>query len=354
MNYLDLFSGIGGFTLGLQSASIPFDWHGYSEIDPYAESVYQLHFTEAERMGDVTKINTKELPELDLITFGWPCQDISIAGHRGGLQASRSGLFFEATRIIRATRPRYFIAENVKGLFSSNEGADFEIVLQEITDIGYDCQWQLLNTRWVLPQNRERVYFIGHLRGEPRPEVFPFTKDTFESAQEEVADRDDIASTLTVNYYKGPSLGYGGKGRQLINHDPEGESYKDEYWGKLHQVGQLGNNTSMGQRVYDTDGVSSCLRGGGGGQGGKTGLYFDSLHGFGHGWQGYHNKKAVNKGMIRRLTPTECERLQGFPDGWTENLSDTRRYMTLGNAVSVPLIYHIGLKLRRYLNEKQS
>ena len=407
MNYLDLFSGIGGFTLGLQSARIPFDWHGYSEIDPYAESVYQCYFKEAERMGDVTKINTKELPKLDLITFGWPCQDISIAGHRGGLQASRSGLFFEATRIIRATRPRYFIAENVKGLFSSNNGADFLIVLQEITDIGYDCQWQLLNTRWLLPQNRERIYIVGHLRDRPRPKVFPLTEsDLWTPATQTKArgarqrirteDSKDIAGSL-LKRYKGDGSdtivqvgdacdGYGASGRIQ---DPEGScSTLLKAMGTggnnvpLIWEGQIGPKDHSGSRVYSTDGIATTIKAFGGGHGAKTGLYTvdsNTKKGFEEAEEGdsvnYSNASSktrrgrVGKGeantidrnmqqgvvdntSIRRLTPLECERLQGFPDGWTEGLSDTRRYQALGNAVSVPIVWAVAKKLKEEIDAK--
>tara|TARA_B100002003_G_scaffold236026_1_gene251605 strand:- start:105 stop:659 length:555 start_codon:yes stop_codon:yes gene_type:complete len=173
MNYLDLFSGIGGFSLGLKQAGFKFDKHYFSEVDKYAIEVYQKQFPEAIGLGAVESIKPEELPRIDLCTFGFPCQDISIAGKRAGLKGSRSGLFFEATKIINVCKPSYFIFENVKGLFSSNNGECFKACLQEIADIGYDGQWQLLNTRWWLPQNRERIYFVGHIRGECRPKVFP-------------------------------------------------------------------------------------------------------------------------------------------------------------------------------------
>ena len=120
MNHLDLFSGIGGFSLAIQRVGIEHGWHGYSEIDTYANDIFRRHFSEAEKLGRIESIQPGDLPRLDLVTFGFPCQDVSIAGKRGGLTASRSGLYFEAMRIIRAKRPRYIIFENVKGLFSSN------------------------------------------------------------------------------------------------------------------------------------------------------------------------------------------------------------------------------------------
>ena len=176
MNYLDLFSGIGGFALGIEQAGVKVDKHYFSEIDKYASQIYKKHFPNAIELGDITKINPSQLGEINLITFGFPCQDLSIAGRRKGLGGSRSGLFFEAIRIIQECSPDIFIFENVKGLLASNNGKDFEIVLRTIADIRlYECEWQLLNTSWFLPQNRERIYFIGHLAGSGRSgqKVFP-------------------------------------------------------------------------------------------------------------------------------------------------------------------------------------
>ena len=174
IKYLDLFSGIGGFHSGILQAGVKIDKCYFSEIDKNATKIYKQHFPDAVELGDIRTINPKELGEIDLVTFGFPCQDLSIAGKRAGLGGTRSGLFFEAMRIIKELRPNIFIFENVKGLLTSNEGKDFEIVLREIADIGlYECEWQLVNTSWVLPQNRERVYFIGHFGKGGGQKVFP-------------------------------------------------------------------------------------------------------------------------------------------------------------------------------------
>jgi DNA (cytosine-5)-methyltransferase 1 len=178
INYLDLFSGIGGFSLGFQQAGWKFKKHYFSEVDRYADQIYTRHFPEAVAVGDITKVDGTKLDKIDLITFGFPCQDLSIAGKRRGLEGSRSGLFYEATRLIRECKPGIFIFENVKGLLTSNKGEDFESVLREIADIGlYECEWQLVNTSWVLPQNRERIYFIGHLGKGGFRKIFPFREN---------------------------------------------------------------------------------------------------------------------------------------------------------------------------------
>ena len=176
--HLDLFSGIGGFSLGLQRAGFPLSKTYFSEIDKPALSVYKRRFPDAEYIGSVIDVRGSELKarhpdERFIVTFGFPCQDLSVAGRRKGFDGSRSSLFFEARRIIDELRPDYFIAENVKGFYSSQDGRDFTIALRTIADIGYDAQWQLVNTDWLLPQNRERIYIVGFPRGTGGQKIFP-------------------------------------------------------------------------------------------------------------------------------------------------------------------------------------
>ena len=174
INLLDLFSGIGGFHKGLEQAGFEIGWSGFSDIDKYANAVYQYNYPEAINLGSITTIRHKELPQIDCITFGSPCQDFSIAGKRQGMQGDRSSLITEAIRLITALRPRFFIWENVKGTFSSNDGADFWAIIQAFTNIGgYRLEWQLLNTRWFLPQNRERIYLVGCIGGGSGQSIFP-------------------------------------------------------------------------------------------------------------------------------------------------------------------------------------
>lgn len=178
MNYLDLFGGIGGFHLGLTQGGVKFDWTGFSEIDRWAKQVYQKHFPETEDLGDVRTIRPDTLPKIDMLTFGFPCQDLSVAGKRKGIHAKRSGLFFEAMRIVRATLPSVFVFENVPGLFSSNSGEDFTTILREIANIGlYECEWQVIDTAWFLPQSRKRIYFIGIRKDLQFKSIFPIIPD---------------------------------------------------------------------------------------------------------------------------------------------------------------------------------
>jgi DNA (cytosine-5)-methyltransferase 1 len=174
INLLDLFSGIGGFHKGLEQAGFEIGWNGFSDVDKYANAVYQYNYPEAINLGSITTIRHKELPKIDCITFGSPCQDFSIAGKRSGMQGDRSSLITEAIRLIATLRPRFFIWENVKGTFSSNDGADFWAIIQAFANIGgYRLEWQLLNTRWFLPQNRERIYLVGCLGKGSGQKIFP-------------------------------------------------------------------------------------------------------------------------------------------------------------------------------------
>jgi DNA (cytosine-5)-methyltransferase 1 len=355
MRYLSTFSGIGGFELGIQLAyeklciknkvqglqgvgdteglSSQFDnvckhgltCIGYSEIDKYASAIYQKHFPEHKKYGDITKIVAEDLPDFDLLVGGFPCQAFSIAGKRGGFEDTRGTMFFELARILRAKQPRLFVFENVKGLLSHDGGKSFSTIIQTLDELGYDCQWQVLNSKnHGVPQNRERVFIIGHLRGTPRPQVFPFgeTDGTTDTGFE---PRDtEVSSTLRSRYGNGTG----------------------------RHIQQLNNPTHSNDRVYGTGGVIPTLNTMQGGmrqpfvvdpQGRKNKVCTPTsssptLRANTHG-----NQPVVNG--IRRLTPTECERLQGFPDGWTEGISDTQRYKTLGNAITTFVIRDIFIKL---------
>ena len=207
MRYLSLFSGIGGFELGIQQAYEDFSsgeeikrdngegvlkpWDstdnlrtrngreshlciGYSEIDKYAIKIYERHFPGHRNYGDITKINASLLHNFDFLCGGFPCQSFSIAGKRGGFADTRGTLFFDIARILQAKQPTRFLLENVKGLLSHDNGFTFKTIISTLDELGYDLQWQVLNSKnHGVPQNRERVFIVGHLRGTPRPEVFP-------------------------------------------------------------------------------------------------------------------------------------------------------------------------------------
>ena len=371
INYIDLFSGIGGFAKGIENAGVKIKNHYYSEIDEHCIEIYEKHFPKAKALGDIKTITTetikkelikKELrtsnsnddseQQIDLITFGFPCQDLSVAGKRTGLDGSRSGLFFEAIRLIKEIKPACFIFENVKGLITNNGGKDFVRCLQEIGNIGlYDCEWQLVNTRWFLPQNRERIYFIGHLRNKSRFKVFPIRENYCKASFIQGQQTSSYAATNTITTRTGTSKGSG--------------TYVVE--SQLHEETKRNPHGSRINTVYDN---STCILSNSGGNG-KTGLYAipvitpnrlnkrqngrrfktNGEPSFTITSQDQHGVCLIDNSdaslCIRNLTPLECERLQGFPDNWTKTdkngneIKDTNRYRMLGNAVTVKVVEEI-------------
>jgi DNA (cytosine-5)-methyltransferase 1 len=213
---------------------------GYSEIDKYASSVYEHHFKGVKNYGDITRINADELPDFDCIVGGFPCQSFSIAGKRGGFNDTRGTLFFDLARILKAKRPRLFVFENVKGLLSHDGGRTFDTIIRTIDELGYDCQWQVLNSKnHGVPQNRERIYIVGHLRGTPRPEVFPIGED----GGEDTRLPGHLSNTLTTRYEAAQANGtYIGEGKL-----------------SAQKVQQLNEASHQSDRIYASEGISPTL-----------------------------------------------------------------------------------------------
>lgn len=401
MKYFSLFSGIGGFELGILNAYVdttdrktnrrgkatpktrnserytesksagpergrsgkydhrsrsgqkPITCVGYSEIDKYAIEIYKKHFPEQKNYGDIRKINPKKLPDFDLLVGGFPCQAFSIAGKRKGFKDTRGTLFFEIARILRSKKPKRFLLENVKGLLSHDNGDTFKTIISTLTKLGYDVQWQVLNSKnFGVPQNRERVFIIGHLRGTPRPKIFPFTENNSE---------DIVLPTITTRVTADSNGTYVGKRpkQKDLKYIGAVMSERNKKW--LEDGKQLSRNFPQGNRIYDAKGIATTLASEAGGLGAKTGLYavgglqahqkprkdgvsptLTQAMGMGGGQTPIVWSKKIK---IRRLTPTECERLQGFPDGWTNGVSDTQRYKVLGNAVTTNVVQAIVKKL---------
>ena len=454
INQLDLFSGIGGFHLGFERAGYKVTSF-FSEIDKHAIAVYKHQFPKSTYVGSVTNVRGGDLPQIDLITFGSPCQDFSLAGKRKGMGGERSSLILEAIRLIGECRPRVFIWENVKGTFSSNNGEDFAAILQEFANIGgYRLEWQLLNTSWFLPQNRERIYLVGYSTTTKRNwrGVFPIGEgfgendgklkiygNTNKGGQKGVIyDTEGVAGCLSATDYKQPKQiavgtwrthkdGEGfrevqsgdcptipararedGSGQPVIKiKSATSQGYEEATEGDTINLSNPNSETRRGRVgkgkaqtletscnqaviepiVYDdynskirTDGNVGTLTGNVGSTSPRNGqkilepnynskalnetierneltegepmaldLYNRSARNESPTLtQPEHNSLRLFDGYrIRRLTPIECERLQGFPDNHTSMgnydgeirpVSNTQRYKQCGNAVTVDVV----------------
>ena len=358
MKFISLFSGVGGFDLALERAGHECVYA--NDIDKYCKIVYDKNFCdstngaengiiEKNQTGDdetrqglepkegeifnnskllhgkysnsnprkravsldcrsITDVTTEEIPDHELLVGGFPCQSFSIAGKRGGFNDTRGTLFFDIARILKAKQPRLFILENVKGLLSHDSGNTFKTIITTLDELRYDLQWQVLNSKnFGVPQRRERVFIVGHLRGTPRPQVFPIREDGQEA--------DDIqeqphTNTLTARYE-----GAQATGSYII----EGEQH-------AQGINQINNPKHSNDRVYGTDGLSPTLR---------------TMQG------GNRQPFIADNPQIRRLTPLECQRLQGFPDNFYDGIeiSDTQKYKQMGNAVTVNVVYAVAKRL---------
>ena len=426
MKFLDLFAGIGGFRLGMESAG--HECVGFSEIDKYARASYKaIHNTEGEiELHDITTVSDESIRgfgSVDVICGGFPCQAFSIAGHRRGFEDTRGTLFFEICRFASILRPKYLFLENVRGLLNHDGGATFETIIRTLDGLGYDVEWQVLNSKnFGVPQNRERVFIIGHLRGERTRNVFPIGRESEQSDRQQskieivgntknpngtsqgtgsvVYDSNGLIGTLCARDYKEPKQvaipvltpDRAEKRQNGRRFKTDGEpmftlTAQDRHGvvveNKVKQVGNLIDTESFGGnphrgRVYDTSGISPCLNcmGGGGlepkirvkeatSQGYAEAEIGDSVnlsHPNSKTRRGRVGKQIANtlltgesQGVvepdfrIRKLTPRECWRLQGFPD-WAfdkaqEVNSNSQLYKQAGNSVTVNVIEVIAREL---------
>jgi len=321
---LDLFSGTGGFHPGLEDAGFKFKQVYFSEIDKHAIANYKYNFPHAKYIGSVEKVIDSGIERPNIITFGSPCQDFSLAGKREGLSGTKSSLIEQAIATITHYRPDVFIWENVKGAFTSNNREDFWAIIQAFANIsGYVIEWQLVNTAWILPQNRERIYLVGHLAESfgNWGKVFPITKDDRLSYQTDGRSQGIQAQTCGTI-----TTGYGGRPTDtyvLLRPSILRTGYAQAILTPDRLI-----KRQNGRRIKNVDEPSFTLTA-------------QDRHG------------VFDGSRIRRLTEIECERLQGYPDDWTrygdydgeiKELSGTQRYKLCGNAVTKLMVQTIGAK----------
>ena len=362
-----MFSGIGGFDLAMRN--LGHEIVGACEIDKYAQQVYRKQFPGVPIHDDASKVQAESLPQFDVLCGGFPCQAFSIAGQRKGFKDTRGSLFFEIARIAKEKRPSILFLENVKGLFSHDKGETFRTIISSLDEVGYDVEWQLHNSKYHVPQNRERVYIIGHLRGQRSRQVFPLGGIDKKPAKKTITPVDNIpvvndrsglreverATCLDANYSKGHD--YHGARTMIMAWSSSGRDGFRETRIKLGECNTL--NTGDGCRGQSTANYVALTER-------RTdeakAIRKKSMQEDGVDWSPRRGKELVQRDdglancvttgqtkeslitdgiRLRKLTPVECERLQGFPDNWTEGISDTQRYKCCGNAVTVPVVQWI-------------
>ena len=322
MRVLSLFDGISCARVALTQAGVPVDAYYASEVDPRAIQIAMKNYPDTIQLGDVRELKTPP-NSIDLLVGGSPCQDLSIAKqNREGLQGSRSSLFWEYIRIFRIVKPRWFILENV----ASMRAEDRDIITAEM-----GVEPVMFNASLVSAQMRKRLFWTNILLTLP-PDRGILLKDILEP---------EVDASLFVNsesFHKTPQTGRNSTKKlgYVGDNDHQARRVYDDN-GKLPalnaicnsmvKLGHLSNTDSQGNRVYSPEGKSVTLSALGGGGGAKTGLY-------------------EIQDRIRKLTPIECERLQGLPDNYTEGIAKTSRYKCLGNGFCVPVIAHILSNLR--------
>ncbi|EKK5303538.1 DNA (cytosine-5-)-methyltransferase [Enterococcus faecalis] len=413
MKFLDLFAGIGGFRLGMESAG--HECIGFCEIDKFARTSYKaIHDTTGEvEMHDITTISDefiRGIGSVDVICGGFPCQAFSVAGKRKGFEDTRGTLFFEIARFAYILRPRYLFLENVKGLLNHEGGATFETILRALDELGYDVEWQVLNSKDYVPQNRERVFIIGHLRGERTRKVFPIERKNGTTVKNNIKPINNSKKTRELLNLDSANRFYDVNGISPCLNTMQGGDREP----KIAVVGNVNpSGSGMNGQVYSSDGLAPTLTTNKG-EGAKIAIpvltpdrvekrqngrrfkddgeemftltaqdrhgimvkeatskgYAEALPGdsvnishpnsntrrgrVGKGiantlLTGEEQAVVTNNFRIRKLTPRECWRLQGFPD-WAfdkakEVNSDSQLYKQAGNSVTVPVIADIASRL---------
>lgn len=377
LTFLDFFSGVGGFRHGLELAGMK--CIGFCEKDKFARKSYEaMYDTKGEWFhDDITAIDPTRLPKADLWCAGSPCQNVSIAGKRAGLYGERSGLFFTFVELIKSQKeedkPEWVLLENVKGLLSSGGGRDYLDYLSILDESGYDLEWQVFNSKdYGVPQNRERIYTIGHLRRKGRRKVLPLSRESSSHLKQliggmqsyRVYDPSGIATTLV-----GEGGGVGAKtGLYLIDQSlTEPKLTEEARCITARYTAGATKRTAMNSGVLEVQPISSQgikVRNGTK-QGYQLAEIGDSVdlsypssltrrarvgRGIAHNLSCSCQMGAVvwngRVVKIRRLTPKECFRLQGFSDDLFEKAkavnSDAQLYKQAGNGVTVPVVYAIG------------
>ena len=350
MTHLFLFSGAGGFDLG-------FEWAGHEsvaqvEFDPHCREVLARHWPEVPKYEDVREFDGSDFAGVGIISGGFPCQDLSVAGKRKGLSGARSGLFFELARIVDEARPEFLVWENVPGLLSADSGGAMGAVLHTLADIGYFGCYRVLDSQhFGVAQRRRRVFGVfaeGRAGGERCAELLLEPEGGGWTPAPRGQAGEDVARCL--------DSGSGGD---------SGKEQQRTFVPDVSYTCQARDGKGISQREGVTTLVASSITASAGhhGHSSPRGDGGDNLVAAvaptlevraQHGYKGAETQLQCDTTGVRRLVPAECERLQGFPGGWTEfgskgALSDTHRYRMMGNAVTTNVVYWLALRMKETL-----
>lgn len=325
---IDLFAGIGGIRMGFDQAfGDKIETVFVSEWDTHAQKTYQANYLDLHPIaGDITKIDEKDVPEFDICLAGFPCQAFSLAGQRKGFDddykgMSRGTLFFDVARICSHHRPKVIFCENVKGLTIHDKGRTFKIITGTLEQMGYKVFHKVLNSKdYGVPQNRERIYIVA-FREDVAPDKFEFPAPSEKKVcLADIIEKDPVS----VKYYLS-------------------DVYLDTL--KRHRARHEAKGNGFGYEIRPLDGIAGAIVCGGMGR--ERNLIVDNrLKDF---TPVTHIKGEVNREGIRKMTPREWARLQGFPDSYLLPLSDGHLYKQFGNSVTVPVIRAIAEEIRKAL-----
>ena len=355
---VSLFSGIGGISRGLELAGARTAL--LCEQDKHARKILARHFPDAAIHNDVTELTADDcrsagaVPGRTVLTAGWPCQGNSVAGRRGGMDDPRSGLWSHVVRLLADLRPAWFIGENVPGLLSVNDGRDFHTVVHDLARLGYGFCWRVLDARhFGVPQRRRRVVIVGRLGDTGaapaqvllEPEGLP--GDPAQGIEPRKNSADLVGRRTDLGGWRSPDLAATlTAGAHSPNVSPPGRRHEDQENLAVYVAERVTSLKSAAGGADDNFAQGGRLVAFAENQRGEltTGATLAALStGGGKPGQGY---PAVTDGVIvRTLSPLECERLQGYPDGWTVSQADTQRYRQLGNSVAVPVFEWVGRRL---------
>ena len=350
MNHLSLFTGAGGFDRGFDRAGMT--TIGQVENDKHCQTVLERHWPDIPRWGDIHDFTGR--PGIDVLSGGFPCQDYSVAGKRGGLAGDRGALWWQLHRVASECRPTWIVGENVPGLLSSNGGQDFHTIVGSLVQLGYGVCWAVLDSQYFgVAQRRRRLFIVGHSGGEPRPEVLaiseglfgypPPRRETGQGVAAAVAGRSDPSSPIagTVGSVTGGQRTTdleGSNPASVVGYDEGGGS---ENWSEADPMGTLAAGSAASRHLAHlvlpfAQNTRDEVR-----------IENDGTHvGALEAQPGMKQRSYLaTPSTVRRLTVVECARLQGFPDDWNDHLSDTQRYRQFGNAVTVPVAEWVGRRI---------